>query len=81
MVDVWLNEVWAQDKAKLHEPIASLDEKWKLLPAFIKTRGYCLSCLSGLSYLSYLSCLYGHHLVGHLLCHRHFLMLPSPQAS
>jgi DNA-directed RNA polymerase III subunit RPC2 len=38
----WLKELWAtEDKAKLAEPIKNLEDKWKLLPAFLKVRGLC----------------------------------------
>lgn len=38
-MDAWLNESWAQNREELDKPIKSLDEKWKLLPAFLKVRG------------------------------------------
>jgi len=40
MVDVWMKEFFAGvDKQKLVEPISNPDEKWKLVPAFLKVRG------------------------------------------
>lgn len=39
MAEAWFQEVWAQDRDKLHEPISKIEDKWKLLPAFLSVRG------------------------------------------
>jgi DNA-directed RNA polymerase III subunit RPC2 len=40
MAEAWLNEIWAsRDPKTLDAPVKTLEEKWKLLPAFLKARG------------------------------------------
>lgn len=40
MAEYWLNSVMGgEDRSELTKPIATMEDKWKLIPAFIKTRG------------------------------------------
>jgi len=51
MAEAWFKEVWAQEKDKLTEPIDKLEDKWKLLPAFVKVRGLMRQHIESYNYL------------------------------